>query len=229
MAQAQYIELLCSLPHLVNPFVHRRTPISNVQFTKRLNMMDFDDRKRMLDLAEAFYWGRIELGNSDQAIIEKANRQLQQITDADLEEWLLWRMDFRTVLAALRRRKHAKEAPAPGTPWGFGRYIKQIENNWAHPHFKLQSRFPWLPTAASLLETEDSFELEKLLLSTAWDYYSRQQADQPYSFSAVWLYAMKWDLVDRWCSYNTEQAQQTFDLLVMNGLQQPLAQLRTMA
>ena len=91
--------------------------------------MDFDDRKRMLDLAEAFYWGRIELENSDQAIIEKANRQLQKITDADLEEWLLWRMDFRTVLAALRRRKRSKEASVPETPWGFGRYIKIIENN----------------------------------------------------------------------------------------------------
>ena len=93
----------------------------------------------------------------------------------------------------------------------------------------MESRFPWLAKAKELLEQEDSYELEKHLLSTEWDYYSRLQADEQYSLSDVWLYAMKWDLVDRWCRYNTDLAKVHFEQLVHTGLEEPMAKLRAMS
>ena len=225
----QYIDFLSSLPYLANPFLHRRPPISEVQLRKRLTMLDFEDRRTVQSLSRIFYWGNLELNDSDEELVRVAQRLAPGFQPADLREWLFWRMDFRTLVAALRRRHAGQDAPAANTYWGFGNYVHQIERNWGHPSFHLEGRFPWLNEARNLLEAGDSYELERLLLSTVWNYYSRQVPDVPFSFSAVWLYLSQWDLVERWCSYNAEQAKIRFDAMVAAGLEQPLNELRKIA
>jgi len=191
-------------------------------------MLDFESREVIRQLADTFYWGRISLDEKDEKLVRQARRLIDQLDESDIKAWQLWRMDLRTVMAALRRRKQNQPAPDDKTLWGFGRYVSHIVNNWNHPTFKLESRFPWLPKAKELLEQGDSYGLERHLLSTEWHYYSRQQADEQYSLSDVWLYAMKWDLVDRWCRYNADLAKQHFEQLVQTGLKEPLTELRTM-
>lgn len=224
-----YVDLLCSLPYLENPFIRKRPPITAVQFRKRLNMLDYESREVIQKLADTFYWGRLGLDEKDENLVRQATRLIDQLDEPDMRSWQLWRMDLRTIMAALRRRKQKQSAPDAKTLWGYGRYVSHIANNWNHPTFKLESRFPWLAKAKELLEQEDSYELEKHLLSTEWDYYSRLQADEQYSLSDVWLYAMKWDLVDRWCRYNTDLAKVHFEQLVHTGLEEPMAKLRAMS
>jgi len=224
----EYIDLLCSLPHLADPFVHRRPPISGVQLTKRLDMLDFEDRALVSDLAKSFYWGDIPFDTSDERLVQRASRAIDAVQYEDLSEWLFWRMDLRTVIAALRRRHRGEDAPV-GQRWGFGRYTRYLERNWAQPHFRLEGHFTWLPEARTLLESGESYELERLLLSAAWHYYTSQVPLQPYSISEVWLYLMRWDLVERWCSYDARQAQQRFDQLVTSGLEASLQELRKIA
>ena len=225
----QYVDLLSSLPYLANPFLHRRPPISEVKLQTRLTMLDIQDRITVQNLARIFYWGRLELKDSDAAIVRQGRRLTEDFQPPDMREWLFWRMDFRTLVAALRRRQSGQDAPAANSHWGFGNYVHQIERNWAHPSFHLEGRFPWLTKARNLLEADDSYELERLLLSTVWKYYSRQMPDVPFSLSAVWLYLSQWDLVERWCSYNAEQAKIRFDAMVAAGLEQPLNELRKIA
>jgi len=222
----QYIDLLSSLPYLANPFVHRRPPISEVQLQRRLNMLEDEDRKTVTTLMRIIYWGRLGLNDSDEEIVREAQRLTQYISPPDMREWLYWRMDFRTVVAALRRRHTGQDAPVANTLWGFGNHVRQIERNWSHPNFHLENRFPWLEQARSLLEAGDTFGLERLLLTAVWDYFCRQVPDAPFSLSAVWQYLIKWDLVERWCSYDTEQAKIRFDEIVSSGLKQPLQDLR---
>jgi hypothetical protein len=224
-----YIELLCSLPDLKDPFVHRRPPISSVQLRKRLRMLDFDDQELIRELSESFYWGSIAFEDSDRVLVERSRRAIHQVEQDDLREWLVWRMDLRTVIAALRRRHRGEDSAPVNELWGYGSYTRYIERNWSHPYFRLESRFPWLPEARVLLEAGESFDLERLLLSAAWRYYDRQQPDSAYSISAIWLYLMRWDLVDRWCSYNAEAAQSRFNELVSSGLETPLDELRKIA
>ena len=224
-----YVDLLCSLPHLENPFVRKRPPITAVQFRKRLNMLDSESKDLIKQLSDIFYWGRISLDDDDEKLVHQAKRLVDQVDNIDIKAWLLWRMDLRTVMAALRRRKHNKPVPDAKELWGYGRYVSHIINHWNHPTFKLESRFPWLPKANELLEQGDSFGLERHLLSTEWHYYSREQASEQYSLSDVWLYAMKWDLVDRWCRYNADVAKQHFEQLVQTGLKEPMIELRAMS
>lgn len=224
----EYIEVLCSLPYLADPFVHRRPPISRVQLTKRLDMLDFADRALVRELAEVFYWGSIPFDASDAALVDRAERLIETVPYPDLREWLQWRMDLRTIIAAMRRRRRGEQAPV-GQRWGFGRYARHLERNWNQPNFRLEERFTWLPDARSLLEAGESYELERLLLSVAWHYYSNQMPQHPYSVSDVWLYLMRWDLVERWCSYNAERARQRFSELVVSGLEASLEELRGIA
>ncbi len=225
----QYIELMASLPYLANPFVHRRPPISNVQLEKRLSMLQYDDRQLIRQLAQTFYFGNIDFEASDPEIIARSARVIERVEQEDMHEWLLWRMDMRTVIAAMRRR-HGGETAAPvGERWGYGRYVYYIERSWNHPSFHLESHFTWLPEAVSLLEERDTYSLEKLLLSAAWDYYNAQTAEDEYGLSAVWLYLMRWDLVERWCSYNAERAGERFAELVESALEAPLQELRKIA
>ncbi|MEE4660949.1 MAG: DUF2764 family protein [Halieaceae bacterium] len=224
----EYIELICSLPFLANPFVHRRPPISNVQLTKRLNMLDYEDRQLVRELAQTFYWGSISGDRSDEQIAYRARRLIARVQQEDLSEWLQWRMDMRTVIAALRRRKRGEDAPPVGD-WGYGRYTLHLERNWSHPTFRLAHTFPWLPEAKSLLEERETFELERVLLSAAWDYYSTREPVEPFGVAAVWLYLMRWDLVERWCSYDSDNAKLRFDELVASALEAPLAELRKIA
>ncbi len=225
----QYIDLLSSLPYLANPFVHRRPPISQVQLQKRLTMLDFTDQVIVRNLARVFYWGDLALNDTDQEIVNRALRLTGECPHPDMREWLFWRMDFRTLISALRRRHAGHDAPAPNSRWGFGNHVHQIERNWNHPSFHLEGRFPWLPQARIGLEAGDSYAVERLLLGTVWDYYSRQKPIETYSLSAVWLYLSQWDLVERWCSYNTEQAKVRFDTMVGSSLEQPLQELRKIA
>ena len=226
---ARFIDLLCSLPYLENPFIRKRPPITAIQLRKRFNMLDFESRAVLKRLATTFYWGQIRLEDTDEALVRQANRLMDELGPSDIRDWQMWRMDLRTIMSALRRRKQKQSAPEKQQVWGYGHYVSHITANWNHPTFKLESRFPWLVEAAELLETGDSYGLERHLLSTEWDYYSRLQADQQYSLSEVWLYVMKWDLVDRWCRYNAEAAKQHFEKLVQNGLKAPLAELRGMS
>ncbi len=225
---ADYVELLCSLPYLQNPFVRQRPPISVVQFSKRLKMLDFEARQLVDELAGTFYWARLKLDDSDADLVRKATRIIEKLEFQDMKTWQMWRMDFRTVITALRRRKQGLAAPDSKTLWGYGHYVSHIRRHWNHPTFKLETRFPWLPEAKELLEAGDSYGLERHLMTTAWEYYSRQEADKPYSLSDVWLYAVKWDLVDRWCCYNADTAKQHFEELVQAGLKQPMEELRAM-
>ena len=224
----QYIELLCSLPYLANPFVHHRPPISNVQLTKRLSMLEYEDRQLVSELAETFYWGSIRRGENDEQIARNSRRVIARVEQEDLREWLHWRMDIRTVMAALRRRHRGEDAP-PAGDWGYGRYTLHLERNWSHPTFRLENQFTWLPEARKHLEARETYELERLLLSATWDYYAALEPEEPFGVSAVWLYLMRWDLVERWTSYNAEHARERFDELAASALEAPLAELRKIA
>lgn len=234
----EYVALLTSLPHLNDPFRYQRPPITRVQLGKRLNQLSTDHRRLVDELARIFYWGAIGLDKDDSELVRRAYKALDWVDYLgmqDLHEWLLWRMDLRTVMAALRLRERqrldqGREATPPaGTHWGYGRYTHHIRQHWTLPGFGLEGRYPWISQARAALQARETLTLEKILLGETWNYYSRQRPDRPYSLPAVWLYLMQWDLVDRWTRYESEQATQRFHGLVEHGIAAPLRHLGEIA
>lgn len=214
-----YVEFLTSLPHLHDPFRYRRPPISAVQLRKRFRMLAPEDQRLMERLRENVLWSSIPLATDDQELVERFEHVLAEVSDPQLCGWLHWRMDVRTVLAALRRRQSGQSAPGAGKRWGLGNLPLLIARNWNQPGFGLLGRFPWLAEAEQYLADGESLALEKCVLQQVWNYYSRCEADQTNGFAAVFLYVSRWDICHRWSSYDHEHGLKRFDRLVEESVQ----------
>lgn len=212
-SSSDYTALLCSLPHLVDPFQYQRQSISLVQLQKRMNMLSYDDYVWLNKVRNLFYWGGIKLDQDEVSLVKKANRLLEELSDPDIKSWLLWRMNIRSILSAMRRRKEGQSAPKNNL-WAYGNQIQHIQNNWTSPCFKLESRYPFLIEIETFFQSSESYELERCLLKAMWHFYSTQQPRQENGFAAVMLYVMKWDLIDRWQQYDKEVGAQRFQQLV---------------
>lgn len=213
MSSPDYTALLCSLPHLVDPFQYQRQSISLVQLQKRMNMLSYDDYVWLNKVRQIFYWGGISLDQDEVSLVAKANRLMAELHDPDIKSWLLWRMDIRSILAAMRRRKEGQGAPKDFL-WAYGNYIHHIQRNWASPCFKLEGRYPFLSDIERHFQAGESYKLEQCLLKVIWHFYKTRTPNKDNGFSAVILYLMKWDLIDRWRQYDKEIGAQRFQQLV---------------
>lgn len=217
--EPDYSALLCSLPHLKDPFTYQAQSISFVQLRKRMNMLEGNDYDRIRDIRYLFYWGGLPLAIDEKELVERARRFVDSLPYPEIREWLHWRMDLRVILAALRKRKQGQSSPAE-SHWSFGDCEQQIQRYWSSPCFRFEHRYPFLKAAAEHLEQGESYELERLLLTSIWHYYAQQSPTNDYGFSAVVLYVMKWDLVNRWQQYDVERAKQRFETLIQDSYPQ---------
>lgn len=228
---SNYTGLIASLPNLMDPFMHRHPPISRVQLFKRMNMLDYDDSQVTIELAKVFLWSEIGAGETEQAaldppLLKRAERLIDQLEQNDIRAWLVWRMEFRSIVAALRYRHNGEDSPPKQRPWCYRSIVQLLEQNWNKADFGLSSRFHWIAQANTLLESGESAELERLLLSACWRYYQAQNPDVEYGLSHVWLYISRWDLVSRWCSYDEEKAEMIFSNLLASSVESSIQKLR---
>jgi len=229
-SKSSYIGLIASLPNLLDPFVHRHPPISRVQLFKRLNMLDYDDGQTIHQIASVFLWSELSIQDSDAIVLDaqilrNAERIISAIESEELQQWLEWRMEFRSVIAALRIRKSANEAPK-NQSWAYRTISHHLAANWSKPDFGLGGRFQWISEANAFLERGESAELERLLLTACWKFYQQQQAQNPYGLAQVWLYIARWDLVNRWCSYGEKQSELIFNNLLASSVEESILKLR---
>lgn len=120
----------------------------------------------------------------------------------------------RTIMAALRRRHRGLPVPIPGEPWGAGAWVRYIERNWSEANFNLAGVYPWIPECRQLLESEQPLALEKRLMGLSWDYVDRLADGQYFTFDVVLVYVCKWELINRWLSYDERVAATRFEQLL---------------
>ncbi|MGL6259251.1 DUF2764 family protein [Vibrio sp. WXL210] len=217
MAEKAYHSLLTSLPHIDSLFDSQVTPISRYQLERRLSSLSFTERKLLSKIERLMHWDSAKDDTSDAELIKFATRTRDQVNSKVLTELIDWRLDMRTVVAALRRKRAG--AGAPSEPrWSFGTRYEFIRRNWNVPYFNLQFTFPWLPDVARYMEADQSFELEQELLKAVWHELDRIGAQQRFSFEAVVIYVLRWNLVSRWTTYDNDLAIERFDQLVENAL-----------
>ncbi|WP_026972829.1 DUF2764 family protein [Aliagarivorans marinus] len=231
MANNAYHSLLASLPHLDSLFDCKQLPISRFQLDQRLSALGFSERALLNEIEQQMEWGneapaRPEQNSTAQEfdLIQHAHSLINRVNSPDLAALLNWRLDVRTVVAALRKRMRGEKAPGYSR-WSFGSRREFIRRNWNAPYFNLEHRFLWLPDVAKALEQGHSFEAEKLLLAAVWQHLSAEAAKQRFSFEAVVIYVLRWNVLQRWTSYNHEQAIVRFDQLVEQALGQYAAAL----
>jgi hypothetical protein len=222
----RYAMLISSLPYHGVLFGARQTPLSRIRLQQRLSLLEPADAACLQAIAGLLDWSYLGRERRDEEIIDHARHVIPTLRNTFVRDMVIWRLELRTVLAALRRRQRGQAAPPAHERWGYGRWLAQLRKYWNEPHFRLERAFPWLPDARTLLEAGDTLGLERLLIGIGWEHLERQSDGHHFDFEAVLLYMQRWSLIARWTSYNGKAAVARFDEMVETGLRNmPLDEL----
>lgn len=215
----RYAMLLSALPYHGPLFGAKQTPLSRLRLNQRLTMLEPADAACLEIVSRMLDWARQDPDRTDADTVAQARACIADITHPVVRELVVWRLELRTLIAALRRRRRGE--PAPGDDhWGFGRWVGLIRRNWGDAAFRLEGVFPWLPEANRLMDLGDTAGLERLMLGGVWNHLERVSDGHHFDFTAVVIYVMRWDLIARWTSHDGEAAVRRFNELVAT---EPLA------
>ncbi len=213
----RYTMLLTSLPYHGPLFGAKQTPLSRIRLDQRLKLLEPEDAGCLRTLMRILDWTRQDPDRADAEAMAEAAPLVASIAHPFVRDLATWRLEYRTLIAALRRRQRGEPLPSD-EHWGFGRWRGRIRRNWTEPAFRLEGAFPWLPEAARLSAAGDALGLERLLLGVVWSHLDRISDGHPFDFEAVVIYVLRWDLIARWTSYEADAAERRFDELVAAGL-----------
>lgn len=232
-----YISLLNGLPRHAGLQETRQPPISRYRLDRRLKQLTRADAQLLADIEQVLQWRHVgeQLASHEVANIEIVKRQqallsqLQQLTSGprQMRWWPLYqlvmeRLDIRTLVAALWYRHYQSDSTdgndLPDEVWSTSRHRQRIQHGWNDATFGLERSYPWLTDVLGDIEHERPFQLEQRLLKIIWQRLSRFEQAGDYSFLAVVIYVLKWDLADRWTRYQGDVAQQRFQTLIDKGL-----------
>jgi hypothetical protein len=209
-----YYTVVASLPHLPYFANAERSPLSRLRLEQRLRMLDADESRQIYQAEFLAGWrlpaGKLGGGN----IAAHYKTVLQSISQPVLREFVEYRLDIQTVLAALRIRQAGRDPEQyPGT-WGVGHWVKHIEAHWDAADFRLGTVYPWVSEAASYLAAADAMALDRLLMDTVWRKLSRLGDRSPFGFEAITAFVFKWDILQAWLQRDAFAAKQRFQTLI---------------
>lgn len=213
----RYAMLLNALPYHGPLFGAKQTPLSRIRLDQHLRLLEPEDAECIATLGRVLDWTPPERDQDDAEAMLQARALLAGIDNSFVRDLAVWRLEQRTLIAALRRR-HRGEAPPQDDRWGFGRWLGQIRRNWNEPLLRLEGVFPWLAEANECLATDDALGLERLLLGVVWRHLERIGDGHYFDFEAVVIYVMRWELIARWTSHDADETERRFDALVEIGL-----------
>ncbi len=215
MSRSPYYTLIGSLPALSMRFDEaERVPISRVRLDELLKMLDDQDREVVRRLSDFLAWDRQTLDRTDQDVCRHYNLLMAETSNPFVHRIIELVMNQRTVVAALRRRRLGQ-----GPPPGVGPWLKHIEQHWKQPDFRLASRMPWVTQVAELLTSDTPLAIEQVLLNANWKVASRLAREiDAFSFEAVLLYLLRWEIVYRWVSRDAQVGQERFQELVAQSM-----------
>ncbi len=215
----RYTLLLASLPYHGPLFGSKQPPLSRLRLDQRLTLLDPADAERLRQIEDLLQWSNLSIERSDDEIVRQAQATVMALDHPQLQQIVTSRLEVRTLVAALRRRERGESAPPRSQQrWGYGRWLTMIEQHWNEPGFRLQGAYPWLVQAENLLQAGDSLGLERLLLSVVWQQLARAGEDHYFDFVAVVVYVLRWNVIDRWTTYNRSAAAERFATLIDSGL-----------
>lgn len=215
----QYIALVTSLPHLGKLFTRKEVPISEYRLKQRLSMLEPEHRDVLKEIVEITAWAGVAKYSNDKDVIRRANQVIADLKDyPDLQHLVGARMETRTLIAALRRRRAGQETAGDIQTWGFGRWCGQIQANWSDPAFGLGHFMPWIADAHRLMQTGDEIAMERLALTQVFQQLDHYNALHEFDFEAVAIYVLRWVIVERWSRYNADDAAARLERLVASAL-----------
>lgn len=208
-----YYTLIASLPTLPTHFDVVRPPISRPRLNQRLAQLNEHDGKVLQQLSDFLAWDRQTFERSDTDVIKDYERLQSEIRHPVVLRIIDDRINMRTIVGALRRRRDDEEPPQ-----GVGRLVRPIRDRWLVPQFGLLNQFPWIESFEQLMLAGEAVSAESVLYEHSWKICCRMASEFHFSFEAVLLYLARWSIVDRWTSRDAEAGLARFDQLLEETL-----------
>jgi hypothetical protein len=218
MRADRYVMLVSSLPHLGRLFRAQERPLTRIQLERRLRLLEPEDAGTLRRIENRLRWAVLAPGAHDREQAERGRDLVAGLAESTLREVVARRLEARTLVAALRRRRDGEAAPDDPAALGYHRQGATILRHWRARGFGLARQAPWVADAEDLLAASDSIALERLLLQQAWSDLDQLGRGHAFDFPAVVLYVLKWDLMDRWMRYDARAGRQRFERVAADAL-----------
>jgi hypothetical protein len=210
-----YYMLISSLPVLPPRLDVERLPMTFERLQGRLRMLEPEDAEELERMLAVLRWGNQFEEPSDDAVVQRYDALLQDITNPLVRDILAYGMDVRMIAVALRCRRRGLPLPTVG----IGQWFDHIRRHFNQPDFKLGQVFPGIPEAEQLLAQGELLSLyRQYVLGATWTYLKKRAEDYDFSFEAVVLYIARWDLMRRWQQLQAERGRAIFETLVTEAL-----------
>ena len=214
MLARPYYTLIASLPPLPRFDRAKALPINPERLEARLRMLEPEDASVAERAQDFLRWQRQPMTRTDAWVVRRYRELMAEVANPTLRAMIDYRLQLRTVMAALRRRTRGLGPPRPGENWGAGPFVRWIEQHWQAPDFDLGAVYPWVAEARRLHEVGETLELERLLMGMVWDHLTRLEDGRVFTFDAVLIYLFKWDILRRWLAHDVAGAAARFEALV---------------
>ena len=209
-----YYTLMGSLPALPSNFVDaERVPISRSSLDERLKMLTDHDGVVIQAMTDFLVWERQPIEHSDEEVVRHYEQFMQTIRDAFAKSLIREVMVVRTIFAGLRCRRLSLDPPT-----GVSAVAKQMAQHWSHPDFRLGTHFPWITEVDELLRGDAPFDLEQTRYEVFWRRIKSLSDQYYFSFEAVVLYLMRWEILYRWTRRDAAVGREKFEQLVTAAL-----------
>lgn len=219
MRESHYYTLWASLPQLPDFTIAERLPINRQRLDARLNLLGKNDQEQLAVAAPLLAWDREAVSRVDDQVARQYEAARSRLSNGILQAFVDEQLENRTILAALRRRQLGQHSPrARSSRWGVGTRVRWIAQHWDDPNFKLDAPLRWVAEARGCLESGDAIGLQRLMLGLAWRELGQISERHPFRFEAIFAYAFKWGILNRWLTYDAEIAAQRFRELVTEGI-----------
>jgi len=210
-----YYDLVTSLPHLPHFERAERLPITRLRLEERLRLLKPAHGDQLARAAALVRWrpDRVRW-KTDAAQVKEYAVLMASPMERPLRQYVAFRMDQRTLVAALRRKREGMASLDGVAPWGVGPWARHVQMHWDEPDFHLAHLVPWLPHARDLLAAGDAEGVERSLMDVAWRWLGRCAERDMFSFEAVFSYFFKWDVLRAWLAHDAEKGKTRFRNLI---------------
>ena len=205
-----YYMLIASLPALPTRFDGGVNPITRSTLSRRLQTLDEDDDRTIVQLADFFRWDRQPIDRSDGEVMTTFRKISSAIGNPLVRRVVNHRFEMRCLVAATRCKRDDLACPElPDLP-----VSPIIKRQWDQPHFGLASQYPWLVRFTDALDKQQPREAQHVLFDELWSVWSRLNQRYHFAFESIVLYLARWEILDRWASQNEAIGRERFDGLV---------------
>jgi hypothetical protein len=210
-----YYDLVASLPHPPHFERAEQLPITRLRLDQRLRLLVPAHAEQLVRAQSLISWlpDRV-LGTADAAQANEYAALMASRLEPSLREYVAFRMDQKTLTAALRRKRSDVGLPPGAVVWGVGPRVRDVQMHWDEPDFHLALLYPWLPQARELLTIGDARGLERLLMDINWRWLTSCAEKDTFGFAAVFSYFFKWDILRAWLICDPQKAKTRFTDLI---------------